>query len=410
MKVIIITMTIVSLCLLCGTINAQNYLNGPECADFDELNNRYIISSWANGALVAMDTAGNQNMFFDFPGTVLGNVIKDSLIYFSNGRSILCFNLNTTTPVFTLFIPESRQMDGMTVDSSGMLYVVDWQDGAAVPAQLFKIDLSDNTYSIFASSTNGLALRLQDVIYDHDNNRLLVVGFTPNAPIQAVSLADSSVSDMVVTPFGDMDGIAMDNEGYTYYTCFSDGCVYRYDSNFTNPPLTFATGLDHPSNLDYNLRDSILAVPAFNGNYVAFFPDVYKIDSDDDGYPDAYDDCPNTPNVPGSDVDSDGIGDACDNCPNNYNPGQEDEDEDNIGDVCEYICGDANYDQSINVSDAVWIINFVFSGGAAPDPIESGDCDCSGSCNVSDAVYIINFVFSGGNLPCDTDGDDQPDC
>ena len=72
--------------------------------------------------------------------------------------------------------------------------------------------------------------------------------------------------------------------------------------------------------------------------------------------------------------------------------------------------GDANCDGSVNVSDAVYIINYVFAGGNPPDPMESGDCNCDGICNVSDAVMIINYVFAGGNDPCDTDGDGEPDC
>ena len=76
----------------------------------------------------------------------------------------------------------------------------------------------------------------------------------------------------------------------------------------------------------------------------------------------------------------------------------------------QYICGDANDDTMVNVSDAVYIINFVFSGGNAPDPYESGDANCDASVNVSDAVWVINYVFSGGNTPCDNDGDDVPDC
>ncbi len=74
------------------------------------------------------------------------------------------------------------------------------------------------------------------------------------------------------------------------------------------------------------------------------------------------------------------------------------------------ICGDANNDKAVNVSDAVYIINFVFVGGAQPIPYEAGDANCDGSVNVSDAVWIINYVFIGGNVPCDTDGDDIPDC
>ena len=75
-----------------------------------------------------------------------------------------------------------------------------------------------------------------------------------------------------------------------------------------------------------------------------------------------------------------------------------------------FICGDANSDSKINVSDAVYVINYVFSGGDAPAPLESGDTNCDTKVNVSDAVFIINYVFSGGNTPCDTNGDTIPDC
>ena len=64
------------------------------------------------------------------------------------------------------------------------------------------------------------------------------------------------------------------------------------------------------------------------------------------------------------------------------------------------MVGDVNDDDKINVSDAVFLINYVFSGGDAPDPLYTGDVNCDDKVNVSDAVYIINYVFSGGDAPC----------
>jgi hypothetical protein len=83
---------------------------------------------------------------------------------------------------------------------------------------------------------------------------------------------------------------------------------------------------------------------------------------------------------------------------------------------CEGICGDANSDATVNVSDAVYIINYVFVGGGAPVPLACGDANSDGTVNVSDAVYIINYVFVGGGAPGDcnpgsanwTDGDCCP--
>ena len=65
-----------------------------------------------------------------------------------------------------------------------------------------------------------------------------------------------------------------------------------------------------------------------------------------------------------------------------------------------YICGDANGDKAINVGDAVYVINYVFKGGAAPTPAAAGDGNCDGATNVGDAVYVINFIFRGGSPPC----------
>lgn len=74
------------------------------------------------------------------------------------------------------------------------------------------------------------------------------------------------------------------------------------------------------------------------------------------------------------------------------------------------VCGDVNDDRKINVSDAVYIINYVFAGGDPPVYLRTGDVNCDDSTNVSDAVWIINHVFVGGNAPCDLDGDSEPDC
>jgi hypothetical protein len=75
-----------------------------------------------------------------------------------------------------------------------------------------------------------------------------------------------------------------------------------------------------------------------------------------------------------------------------------------------YVCGDADGNDVVNVSDIVWMINFVFGTGDPPDPLAAGDVDCNGSVNVSDIVCLINFVFGTGKNPCDPDDDGVPDC
>jgi hypothetical protein len=66
---------------------------------------------------------------------------------------------------------------------------------------------------------------------------------------------------------------------------------------------------------------------------------------------------------------------------------------------CQGRCGDANEDGSVNVSDAVYVINYVFiTGSPVPQPVKAcGDANGDASVNVSDAVYVINYVFIVGS-------------
>jgi uncharacterized protein (TIGR02145 family) len=64
-----------------------------------------------------------------------------------------------------------------------------------------------------------------------------------------------------------------------------------------------------------------------------------------------------------------------------------------------FEAGDANGDGAANVGDAVFLINFVFKGGPAPERLEAGDANYDGQTNVGDAVYLINYVFKGGPAP-----------
>ncbi|MCX6831806.1 MAG: dockerin type I repeat-containing protein, partial [candidate division Zixibacteria bacterium] len=66
-------------------------------------------------------------------------------------------------------------------------------------------------------------------------------------------------------------------------------------------------------------------------------------------------------------------------------------------------CGDANDDGGIDISDAVFLISYIFSGGAAPHdcngPNGKGDANGDGGIDISDAVYLISYIFSGGAAP-----------
>ncbi len=65
-----------------------------------------------------------------------------------------------------------------------------------------------------------------------------------------------------------------------------------------------------------------------------------------------------------------------------------------------YICGDADGTAIVTISDAVYLIGYIFGGGPAPSPLAAGDVDCSSIVTISDVVYLINYIFGGGPAPC----------
>ena len=66
-------------------------------------------------------------------------------------------------------------------------------------------------------------------------------------------------------------------------------------------------------------------------------------------------------------------------------------------------CGDANSDGSVDISDVVYLIAHIFSGGTSPRwcdyPKGKGDANGDHQVDISDAVYLIARIFSGGKAP-----------
>ena len=66
-------------------------------------------------------------------------------------------------------------------------------------------------------------------------------------------------------------------------------------------------------------------------------------------------------------------------------------------------CGDASGDGIIDLSDVIYLVNYIFKGGPEPIPqICSGDANGDGGINIADAVYIVNYVFKSGPPPVET--------
>jgi hypothetical protein len=66
---------------------------------------------------------------------------------------------------------------------------------------------------------------------------------------------------------------------------------------------------------------------------------------------------------------------------------------------CGYSCGDPNYDGITNVSDVVYVINYVFRSGPQPCMEKSGDVNCDDIVDILDITYFIDYLFKNGPEP-----------
>ncbi len=58
--------------------------------------------------------------------------------------------------------------------------------------------------------------------------------------------------------------------------------------------------------------------------------------------------------------------------------------------------GDADAGGDVIITDAIFILNFLFLGGAAPGCSDAADADDSGDLSITDGVFLLNFLFLGG--------------
>ena len=66
------------------------------------------------------------------------------------------------------------------------------------------------------------------------------------------------------------------------------------------------------------------------------------------------------------------------------------------------ICGDADGDGEINISDVVYLINYLYKDGPAPEcePITTcGDVNIDGVVDLADVIYLINYLYKNGPPP-----------
>ena len=64
-----------------------------------------------------------------------------------------------------------------------------------------------------------------------------------------------------------------------------------------------------------------------------------------------------------------------------------------------FVRADANADGSINITDGVFVLNFLFLGGPEPRCMDAAEATDDGQLNITDGVFILNWLFISGGAP-----------
>ncbi len=71
--------------------------------------------------------------------------------------------------------------------------------------------------------------------------------------------------------------------------------------------------------------------------------------------------------------------------------------------IMHYWRGDLDNSRFIDITDLVFLVDYMFADGPAPDVLEAADMNCSGGIiDVSDLVFLVDYMFLEGPYPdCD---------
>ena len=64
-----------------------------------------------------------------------------------------------------------------------------------------------------------------------------------------------------------------------------------------------------------------------------------------------------------------------------------------------FVRGRVNAGDGIDISDPVYLLEFLFSGGPPPVCEDAADVNDDGTLDVSDPVYLLGYLFSGTSAP-----------
>ena len=257
----------VSVLILSGFSLLAQSLSGVESVEYDPINNRYLASS-DNSAIVAIAPNGGLSYFGTDTDADYGMEVMNGTLFVISNNDIKGYDLVSENEVMSLDIPGVQFLNGMGNNGVDKLWVSDFNGYT-----IYEIDVTNlnaPTYNMVADQTDiGTTNKPNGIVYDGANNRILIVGWGPNAPIKAMDLTSYAVTNVVANAgVGNIDGIDADGDGSWYISSWTPARITKYSNDFSTSEIITVPGINSPADICYSPETDTLAIPG--GNQVLF--------------------------------------------------------------------------------------------------------------------------------------------
>lgn len=241
-----------------STINAQK-LELPESATFDTKTNSYYITSLKNNAIFKQDKNGNKSLFTEIDSHhTLGITSSNNTIYVVADDQIKGINIATKKEVFSITINDAQQLNDITNDKSGNLYVSD-----KVANVIYKINIETKKYSQLVKTNEVISPN--GVYFDSASKSLFVCTSVEKGEIFEVNTSTGEAKLLYRTNYGNFDGIAVDNHHNIYVTSWDKewktGKLLKFITKSTRKqPIILVDSAKGMADLNYNAKEDKIIV------------------------------------------------------------------------------------------------------------------------------------------------------
>ncbi|MCF6240343.1 MAG: SMP-30/gluconolactonase/LRE family protein [Bacteroidales bacterium] len=258
---------IVQIFLFSQFVTAQKF-DKPESITFDKKTERYFVSNVGSGKILKIDKEGNTETFVSGYVSFLGIKLHKGILYSAENKKsgddfIRAFDKETGKLMFSLSIPNSKQLNDIEFDNKGNLYVTD-----RVGNKIYKVSIKNKNFEIIDTTINTP----NGLYFDKKNMRMLICNTIDSCSIYSFDLKTNKISTIVNTSFPHFDGITMDNKGNIYLTSWSidwkSSVLYKYTGKNFAELLKNKNGM---ADIEFNKKTYCIDIANYFANSVTHF-------------------------------------------------------------------------------------------------------------------------------------------